>query len=523
MWAYFVRRLLLMIPTLFGISLFNFLLINAADAPRAKSVAEDGTLDASASVEAGEAERIFRSTFNLDKPVLFNTRFSIGDPEIVWLLATPNLAYASTEENKKARDTLEDYGRTIAPHLIRIGKATGALSPEIRADFEERWNDARGDWIKAGRPLDESLAWPPPEEAPAFDAEFGDWLLIRVLDRLYANAPRRPRIRGGETPTEATKAYNREVREEQRRLRTIFFRTRGDAPDLEGAMAEWEAWYEENKAEWDYSFADKTSMFFMDTRFAKFWAQLLKGDLGESFIYRRPVTDLIFERLHISLTLAFGSLILSYLIALPLGILSGVTHSSRSDQAITVVLFALYSLPLMFLGVLLREYFVTDLQWLPGIGFHSADFTRMTMVEKVIDVIKHIALPMIALTIGSIAYYSRYMKAGLLEVIRADYIRTARAKGLTEFVVVMRHAVRNGLIPIVTLLGASLPVLIGGSVIVEVIFQIDGMGHLGWESVTSRDYGVLLGLNIVAAVLTMVGVLLTDLLYAVLDPRISYQ
>ena len=115
------------------------------------------------------------------------------------------------------------------------------------------------------------------------------------------------------------------------------------------------------------------------------------------------------------------------------------------------------------------------------------------------------------------------MKAGLLEVIRADYIRTARAKGLTEFVVVMRHAVRNSLIPIVTLLGASLPVIIGGSVVVEYIFQIDGMGRLGWQAVTGRDYGVLLGLNFIAAILTMVGVLLTDILYAILDPRIRYQ
>jgi peptide/nickel transport system permease protein len=481
-------------------------------------VSAEGIVDASASVEAGAAERIFRGTFNLDKPVLFNTRFMLSDEDIFWLITTPMRPYSSIEEKKKARDTLEDYGRTIVPHLIRIGEFSHDVPAEVRGDYEERWSDQRGNWEKV-----EGAPWPPPESPPPFDEAFGTDLLGRVLDRLYANAPRRPRVRYGEKLSEAEEAYNQEVRDEQRRLRAIFMRTRGDAPDPDTAMDEWRAWYEENEAEWDLSFADRISMFFLETRFAKFWANLLKGDLGDSFIYRRPVTDLIFERLHISMTLAFGSLILAYIIALPLGILSGVTHSSRSDQAITVILFALYSLPLMFLGVLLREYFVTDLQWLPGRGFQSADHARMTVVEQVFDIAKHIALPLAALTIGGIAYYSRYMKAGLLEVIRADYIRTARAKGLTEFVVVMRHAVRNSLIPIVTLLGASLPVLIGGSVIVEYIFQIDGMGRLGWEAVIQRDYGVLLGLNMIAAVLTMVGVLLTDLFYAVLDPRISYQ
>jgi len=225
----------------------------------------------------------------------------------------------------------------------------------------------------------------------------------------------------------------------------------------------------------------------------------------------------------ISLTLSLGSLILAYIFALPLGILSGVTHGSTSDRITTVVLFALYSMPIMFVGLLLRDYFTTDWQLLPARGFRSENYEQLTSVGQIWDVVVHVTLPLIALTIGSLAYYSRFMKSGLLEVIRADFIRTARAKGLSEFVVVMRHAARNSLIPIVTLLGASLPVIIGGSVIVEVIFQIDGMGLLGYNAVLQRDYGVLLGLNIITAVLTMAGILLTDVFYAVLDPRISYK
>ncbi|MHC4952254.1 MAG: ABC transporter permease [Planctomycetota bacterium] len=523
MWAFLLRRTLLMIPTLFGISLLNFLLINAADAPRAGSISEDGVVDASASADAGAAERIFRSTFNLDKPVLFNTRFALEDSEIFWLVTTPMRAYSTIEEKKNARDTLEDYGRGITPHLMRIANASHEISADIRADYEERWTDARGKWLKGDPPLDEAIVWPPPEAAPDFDAKFSDDLRLKALDRLYANAPRRPRVRYGEALSEEEEQYNRDVREESRGLRTIFMRTRGDAPDPDGALNEWNEWFEANKAEWDYGFGDKVSMFFFQTRFAKFWAQLVKGDLGDSFIYRRPVSDLIWERLPISLTLSFGSLLLAYLLALPLGILSGTTHSSVSDQIITVILFALYSLPVMFLGVLLRDYFVTDLKIFAGRGFNSANYAELTVLEQLVDRLKHIALPLITLTVGSLAYYSRYMKAGLLEIIRADFIRTARAKGLSEFVVVMRHAVRNSLIPIVTLLGASLPVLIGGSVIIEYIFQIDGMGRLGWQAVTQRDYGVLLGLNFVAAILTMIGVLLTDIFYALLDPRIRQK
>ncbi|MHC4225549.1 MAG: ABC transporter permease, partial [Planctomycetota bacterium] len=150
-------------------------------------------------------------------------------------------------------------------------------------------------------------------------------------------------------------------------------------------------------------------------------------------------------------------------------------------------------------------------------------YDNLTVLGKAKDVLLHIVLPMATLTVPSLAYLSRYMKSGMIEIIRADFIRTARAKGLSEFVVVAKHAVRNSLIPIITLLGASLPVVIGGSIVVEFIFQIDGMGKLAYVAVVQRDYAVIMGLNILTAVLTMVGVFLADLAYAVVDPRISYR
>ncbi|MHC4960099.1 MAG: hypothetical protein ACYTGN_17210, partial [Planctomycetota bacterium] len=296
MWAYVVRRLLLMVPTLFGISLINFALINAADPDHTSTISVEGSLDATASIEAGEADRILRQTFNLDKPAFLNTRFTLTDSEIAWRLTTPLRAYALPARKIADRDALDDYGRTIVPHLIRI------LENGIdHADYERRWAEARAGWLRGDRPVGE-LAWPPPEAPTAVDPQR---LRRLALDRLYANAPRRARVRYGGEQSPEDVAYNSEVRAEQRDLRALF-----ELPPAEGA-AGWTAWYAENRAEWEYDFGDKTRMLLLDTRFAKYWARLLSFDLGESFDYRRPVSELIFERLHVSLTLSFGALLLA--------------------------------------------------------------------------------------------------------------------------------------------------------------------------------------------------------------------
>ncbi|HEX5031062.1 MAG TPA: ABC transporter permease [Candidatus Eisenbacteria bacterium] len=525
MWAYIVRRLLLMVPTLFLISLLNFAIINLAPAKRPSNIRSDtGELDTSASMEAKESEHIFRQTFYLDRPIFWNTRYALTDEEILWLLATPTRPWEIPKERKKASDDLDDYGRVIVPHLIRLatladsGRATLRAGP-LQADYKRRWHETRDRWIAAGRTPGQT-EWPPPPEPPAFDDALCERLLSLALDRIGNNAPRRPVVvYGAETPPE-TMAYNREVREEQRLLRLII--TDGKAT-LQDKLARWKEWYEARKAEWEYSFTDKVRVTLTETRFYNFWRNLVHLDLGTSYTHRKKVWDLIAERMQVSLTLSLGSLLLAYLISLPLGILSAVTHRSPSDVVITVLLFALYSFPTIFLGVLLVIFFGIDLKWFPVSGFQGVDHGGLTVLGKLRDTVWHVVLPMATLTVGSLAYYSRFMKAGLLEVVREDYVRTARAKGLSEFVVVVKHAVRNSLIPIITLLGASLPVLIGGSIVVEFIFEIDGMGKLALEAVTKRDYAVIMGENILAAVLTMVGVFLADLAYAVVDPRISYK
>jgi peptide/nickel transport system permease protein len=520
--TYVLRRLLLMIPMLFGISIVNFLIINAGEAPRMSNVNESGDFDASASMQANEREHIFRRTFNLDKPRFYNTRYGLRDEEIAWLLASPQRAWEIPADRKDAMHTLDDYGRVIVPHLLRIADTAlrdrAMLDRQLRPDYVQRWRKIRSRWLAEGRPPGD-IEWPPPEEPPSFDEAFRARLATITLARLANNAPRRPEVIYGEIPPDV-RERNQEVRKEQARLRRIFRDPR--TTELE-KLGLWQAWADEHAAEWEYSTGDKVEMFLLETRFAKFWANLLSFDLGTSFTHRKKVWALIGERIHVSLTLSLGSLLLAYLISIPLGILSAATHRTKSDAVITILLFVAYSMPVMFLCVLLVQYLAIGRGWFPVAAFHGTEYEGMTVVGKLRDVAWHVALPLIAMTIPYLAIYSRYMKSGLIEIIHADYIRTARAKGVHEFVVVMKHAVRNGLIPIITLIGSSLPVVLAGSVVVEFIFQIEGMGKLAFDSVTNRDYAVLMGLNILTAALTLVGVFLADLAYAFADPRISYR
>jgi peptide/nickel transport system permease protein len=236
----------------------------------------------------------------------------------------------------------------------------------------------------------------------------------------------------------------------------------------------------------------------------------------------------LISKLPYSLSLSVGSLLLAYLIAIPLGIFSAVRKDSPADRATTVVLFMLYSLPSFFVATLLLFFFsygsdFEGLRWFPTGGFRSADALSLSSVDQLGDIARHMALPMLCATYGSLASLSRYMRTGLLDVIRSDYVRTARAKGLPEWQVIGRHAVRNGLLPILTLLAGLLPAALGGAVIIEYIFGIPGMGAWVIDSIFARDYNAIMVVQLLSTVLVLVGILLTDLSYALVDPRIRFE
>ncbi|NWF52489.1 MAG: ABC transporter permease [Nitrospirae bacterium] len=248
--------------------------------------------------------------------------------------------------------------------------------------------------------------------------------------------------------------------------------------------------------------------------------RFIKLDFGKSFVDGKKVIDKIIERIPITLTINILSLLLIFSISLPIGIISATKQYSIFDKLTTVFVFIGFSTPTFWLALLLMIFLGVNMGILPISGIQSIDVSEMSFLERLLDWIKHLILPVGISAFGGIAGLSRYSRSSMLEVIRQDYIRTARAKGLPEHEVVFKHAFRNALMPIVTILGLSVPGLIGGGVIFETIFAIPGMGQLFYTSTMSRDYPTIMGILVIGAVLTLFGNLIADISYAFVDPRI---
>ena len=269
--------------------------------------------------------------------------------------------------------------------------------------------------------------------------------------------------------------------------------------------------------------ADGEKKFFVAAWWSWLTEHLIPLDFGDSTRFHKPVLQLLGERLPITLLLNAIALFLIYWISLPLGVFSAKNAGTKRDGAVTTVLFVLYSMPSWWVATMLIVYFgsVHFVNWFDVDGLHDLGYERYTLFEYLGDSINRLILPIICLTYGGFAYLSRQMRAGMLETVRLDYVRTARAKGLPEKRAVGVHAFRNALIPIITLMGYLLPSMIGGSIIIELIFSIQGMGLLGYDAILNRDYSVVLANTTFAAILTLLGLLFSDVLYCLVDPRIS--
>lgn len=262
--------------------------------------------------------------------------------------------------------------------------------------------------------------------------------------------------------------------------------------------------------------------------YVRYWIwlkQIATLDFGRSYKDHRPVIDKIAERIPITLTLNIISIVLIYLIAIPIGVYSAVRHGSAGERASTFFLFILYSIPSFWMAMILIFFLGGGEYWnvFPVYGILSPGAESYPFYEKAVNFLWHIVLPVFCLTYGSLAYLSRFQKGSLLEVLREDYVRTAAAKGLPRSKVILKHALRNALIPIITILAGILPAMIGGSVIIETIFSIPGIGQLGFESVLARDYPMIMAIATISAFLTLIGILISDLVYVLIDPRISFE
>ncbi len=627
MQTYLIKRFLLMIPTIFGISLVVFTVINLAPGePAAMSATGGDTGKALSSDQAASAEsyQIFKKQFNLDKPLLLNFRPWLETETVErevrdWLLG-------SDKERIAAYGTLTDWGKDAVPHLVSILERKRKEAPRLEGEDRKRntslqaailrllslntltdveevdsaegeeLTGAQEDTINLNKaiqvennrlreralPEDKEtteeqieavgrlwIAWfrgrkalgdLPPQRAGTEDiqAAFGkarqdgeirslrsagkttgkqrgaagiealvDWVSSMPLEDLFeatmfavpaldAMLPRKQ----DPLPVERTehrsllKALRAGAGKEWRDVR------------LERLRERWTLWWGGREARFERATPEKISTLLFETRFAQYWYNLVRLDFGESLQYKdKKVIDLILKRLKVSITFALSSFLLAYLISIPIGVFSAVYKDSVADRVVTLILFALYSLPNFFTAVLLQRYLTIGdpFNLFPTTGFESAGAQNIPFFDYVLDVGWHMILPVFCLSYMSFATLSRYMRSGLLDVIRSDYIRTARAKGLSEWVIIFKHALRNGLIPILTLVGGILPVLMGGSVILEKIFNIPGMGLLMLDAIFQRDYNIVMADSLIVGLLVLCGLLLSDILYVLVDPRISFE
>jgi len=572
---YILKRLLLMGVTLFGISLITFVIVQNAPGDPAAARAQMGGPVGGQQISKKSIEDT-RRLYYLDKPVLLN--LEPDDRGRVLARLIPELRSADEEERKDAAGELLEIGTVALPSLVAaLGKAEREIDAERLADLlgqivpraapapdlpprarAEHW---RAFLAEAGGRFTEERAR---EAATAYlagearaETETGT-ALARVLESgsfavpFLVDAARSEEhpARGRAQLALATilrKPWVVPADEANRtRLESLYERAREKAGAEKGARefpardrwvaeerereartyaSRWTAYWRDNQDRFiEYSPWQERLRMLTQTRFARWFGMLLRGDFGESYRLKRPVTEVILERLPVSLQLSLISAFVAYAIAIPIGIHSATRAGSRLDRFLTAGLFVLYSLPSFFVAQMLIIFTTGgDYPLIFPTGHLTSSPEDMPFGSPLLDRLWHLVLPIAVLSYASFAYISRQMRAGMLETVRQDYIRTARAKGLSERKVIFKHALRNSMIPILTLLGSLLPHLLGGSVIAEEIFTIHGMGKLSFESILNRDYPLIMGISFFSAVLTLLGIFLSDLSYALVDPRISYE
>ena len=252
-------------------------------------------------------------------------------------------------------------------------------------------------------------------------------------------------------------------------------------------------------------------------------SRVLQLDLGSSTRYSEPVWDIVKRRLPISTFYGVTTMILAYLICVPLGIAKAVKHGTLFDNLTSILVFIGYAIPSMVVAIIVLVIFASRLEWFPLGGFVSDNFDSLNTFQKVGDIVKHAVLPLSAYMMGSFAFMTMLMKNSLLDNLAADYVRTAMAKGRNFRTAVFKHALQNSLVPIATTFGNNISVILAGSFLIERIFNIDGFGLLGYESVVERDYPVVMGILVLSSVLQLVGNILSDFCVALVDPRVQFK
>lgn len=489
MLVYVAKRLLIMIPTFFGVSFMIWLVMTLAPGePGGDQMRGSFGADATQDLENREREnlsqRMFREQFALNRPRFWNDWATLDAEEVRAELAVvrEGIRAHGSGRVKEAQRQLEDWGNFAVPALMDLLERT------------------------TGEEQDAVLRY------------------LKLCAYQFKTVYEKDHV-----PTEAEVERDRQIQRDNDALkaRNLSWRRGASQEERAAAVAGWKQWYAQQQAtgRWSYrdSFWERLGIAVGDTQFLRYWSNLVQGKWGLSFKTKEPVLGIIVSKLKYSLSLAVPAFIIAWILAVFLGVTSAAKHNSAVDQGIGVGLFMLYSIPSFLMATVVQAALAVELGWFPTSLFESPGAETLNTWDRFMDVLEHLVLPLFCYTYGAVAFISRQARSGMLEVMQSDYIRTARAKGVKEGVVLWKHALRNGMMPLITLLGTALPVLLAGSVVIEWIFQIPGFGRLMIDSIFNKDYNVVMGISLISAMLTLVGLLIADILYAAVDPRVSYE
>ncbi len=486
LFGYVLKRILIFIPTLFIISLLTFILISIAPGDPAETMLNRSSGDGQASnkLSTDKAYRDLRHKLGLDLPIFY---FSFG-----------NMAECDTFNRIAKKDHRETLDRMIYeygnwPQISNYYTLVNQLEMSVLTTPRDSMN---ANALIELRNLVNKLY-----------INSKDVVISNLLADMKTNAAGATTLASVSSAVQQTDAAYEQVKKEA----TVWKRF---VPVMHwsGTQNQYHRWLF-GDAKWFGEEVDPTKT-----------KGFLRGDFGVSFFSKRPVKSMIWDVLWITMLISLLVIVIEYVISIPLGISLAVRKDSLYDSSVTVALFITYSLPVFWIGTM-AIFFLCSPDYLDifppfGLGYATWDDG---FFYKLGDLAYHLALPLIIATYSSFAYLSRQMRGSMLAVLRQDYIRTARAKGLAENVVIWRHALRNSLLPIITIFASFFPALIGGSIILEFLFTIPGLGQITYAAVIQKDYPMILTNTMFAAILTLVGYLVSDILYAVVDPRISYN
>ena len=473
MWKYILKRLVYFIPTLLVISLLAFALSKMAPGdPVEMRLRGESNFQTGPWGEIGVSNRLYRQTatnLGLDKPVFYLSLLPASHPDTLSSIL------------------IKDHRRTLQKLTDQRGNW-----PLIEAYYHQLMS-----WENQLFQLPDSLETDPlvqlRKHSRRLYFEYLDKNIALVLGQLSRIVEKNPDL----------------------------------ASHLEADYSNLEQAYEAIvQAPVDASrFVPRLHWHGLDNQYHYWMSNFIQGDFGISYYYKQPVSQKIWEAFRWTIWLNGAAIFFAYLIALPIGVWAGAGAGGRFDRFSTTALFMLYSLPSFWIATLLLIFFtngIYGMDWFPAGGVGRVS-DAMSWGERLWVRIHHFILPVLCMAYGALAFISRQMRGGMVDALRQDYIRTARAKGLPEKTVIWKHAFRNALFPIITLLAGLLPALLAGSVAIEVIFSIPGMGRLTIESIGQKDWPVVYAILMLAAILTMVGILLADLLYAWADPRVRFR